>query len=372
MILSTLAKARAPNITHFFVVYPLLITGIPAVMLPAPSAEDCLVADLGIDPSYPGLQTLEATDFLLRGRTLLTDMHVILWQVGCVGDVGFARKGYKNDNFPILIAKLQKLYGTDYIITHYIGAQYPVCDATIDQISLSEILLPENRKKITGLSTLYIPPSNYGEVDPDMAVQLGMVTTKEAAANFLTGKRCINQYGPREKAALQELEDWGVPLMSEYPRSSQLSHVLMEASVSPSFSEKLKNTQLGRIKLDDPFEDAVLRSGHPGRIRMALKATPSKMTDKAMMAFITQPKLAKEFRDFIKAQSKNLDGEDKVNEWLKDHGYDTTVDDITQAAQDLRENSLLPWTRAYQTNLQKTLQIRGIFILIHELEKDII
>merc|ERR1719315_731601 len=42
--------------------------GMTGIMLPAPSAEDCLVSDLGIDPSLPGMQTLEATDFLLRNR----------------------------------------------------------------------------------------------------------------------------------------------------------------------------------------------------------------------------------------------------------------------------------------------------------------
>ena len=56
--------------------------GIDAKMLPAPSAEDCLIADVGIDPALPGMQTLEATELLLRNRTVLTDLHVLVWQVG--------------------------------------------------------------------------------------------------------------------------------------------------------------------------------------------------------------------------------------------------------------------------------------------------
>ena len=56
--------------------------GIDAKMLPAPSAEDCLIADVGIDPARPGMQTLEATELLLRNRTVLTDLHVLVWQVG--------------------------------------------------------------------------------------------------------------------------------------------------------------------------------------------------------------------------------------------------------------------------------------------------
>jgi hypothetical protein len=37
-------------------------------MLPGISAEDCLFADLGIDPGIYGCQSYEATDFLANGR----------------------------------------------------------------------------------------------------------------------------------------------------------------------------------------------------------------------------------------------------------------------------------------------------------------
>src|SRR3970282_2169154 len=38
--------------------------GFPARMLPGVSAEDCLVADLGVNPGEIGSQSFEATDFL--------------------------------------------------------------------------------------------------------------------------------------------------------------------------------------------------------------------------------------------------------------------------------------------------------------------
>ena len=41
--------------------------GYQARMLPAVSAEDCLFADLGVDPGEHGWQSWEATGFLLRG-----------------------------------------------------------------------------------------------------------------------------------------------------------------------------------------------------------------------------------------------------------------------------------------------------------------
>jgi siroheme synthase len=42
--------------------------GYAARMLPGISAEDCLFADLGIDPGTCGCQSFEATDFLLNRR----------------------------------------------------------------------------------------------------------------------------------------------------------------------------------------------------------------------------------------------------------------------------------------------------------------
>lgn len=59
--------------------------GYRAKMLPGISAEDCLFADLGVDPATPGCLTYEATDLLLRKRPLNLSSHLVLWQVGAVG-----------------------------------------------------------------------------------------------------------------------------------------------------------------------------------------------------------------------------------------------------------------------------------------------
>ena len=71
--------------------------GHRAVMRAAVSALDTLCADLGIDPSQPGLQTFEATDMLIRARPLDTCVHVVLWQVGLIGELGYRRKGFLNE-----------------------------------------------------------------------------------------------------------------------------------------------------------------------------------------------------------------------------------------------------------------------------------
>ena len=176
-------------------------------MLPAVSAEDCLFADLGIDPSFPGLQTLEATDMLLRKHKLLTDAHVIIWQVGCVGDLCFRRQGYLNHNFHVLIKYLQEAYCEEYVITHYIAAQFPMCSALIEHIPLNDFMENDVAKRVTGISTFYIPPRDARAVDPGMAVTLGLVKNTEDAKKFPNNTvRPVANYGPRETKAIADLD----------------------------------------------------------------------------------------------------------------------------------------------------------------------
>lgn len=68
--------------------------GYRAKMLPGVSAEDCLFADLGIDPANPGCLTYEASDFLLREKPLNIYCHLVLWQVGCIGVPDFNFNGF--------------------------------------------------------------------------------------------------------------------------------------------------------------------------------------------------------------------------------------------------------------------------------------
>jgi hypothetical protein len=68
--------------------------GYRARMLPGVSAEDCLFADLLIDPANPGCITYEASDFLLRDRPVSLYSHMVLFQVGCVGVTDFDFKGF--------------------------------------------------------------------------------------------------------------------------------------------------------------------------------------------------------------------------------------------------------------------------------------
>lgn len=144
--------------------------GLRAEMAPAISAQDWVFADLGLDPSSAGLQTVDATDLLIRTRRLDPGMHVLIWQAECVGDDGFNFGGYRRHNFPILVDYLKQTYPGDHDIVIYDASTYPHLPPTIRKRTLDEISADD----LSGISTLYLPPAVVAEVDQAMMQRLGL------------------------------------------------------------------------------------------------------------------------------------------------------------------------------------------------------
>jgi len=128
--------------------------GYYAKILPGISAEDCLFADLLIDPGSLGCQSFEATDFLIHQRKFDVCAHLILWQVDAIGIVDQESTNDKKTGIFLLVDYLKKYYkATDEIII-YEAAQYPGFEPKITYTKLN--ILQEI--SLTNLSTLYVPP----------------------------------------------------------------------------------------------------------------------------------------------------------------------------------------------------------------------
>ena len=78
--------------------------GYSAKILPGISAEDCLYADLSIDPAVPGCQMFEATDYLVREKAADISSHLILWQIGAIGLADYSFTGYNVSLSGLLLA----------------------------------------------------------------------------------------------------------------------------------------------------------------------------------------------------------------------------------------------------------------------------
>jgi len=139
--------------------------GFFAVMLPGVSAEDCLFADLGVDPAVNGCQSFEATDFLLHEHTIDTSSQLVLWQVGVLCDWSYQTSGYDLRSFPMLVSRLTSLYGEAHVVTLYEAAIMPGVPPNITQISLAHL----TREYVTAGTTMYVPPARPSTVNWSIA-----------------------------------------------------------------------------------------------------------------------------------------------------------------------------------------------------------
>lgn len=138
--------------------------GFEAHMLPGISAEDCLFADLGIDPGEQGCQSYEATRFITHPRAIDTSTPLILWQIGAIGRPTTVEGPPSRRMIEILVSSLRRFYPADHEVMVYEAAPYVINSPTIRTVRLDA--LPDVEIEI--ISTLFVPASTVADPDPAM------------------------------------------------------------------------------------------------------------------------------------------------------------------------------------------------------------
>lgn len=145
--------------------------GYEASMQPGISAEDCLFAELGIDPGERGCQSFEATDFLLRRRIFDPTSTLVLWQIGGIGVFDFHSHAlWSREGLEVLERELLRHYPADHQVAIYEAVPYPTLPAKVLRVALGEM----SRAEVSIRSTLYVPPLPDRESDPEMLLALGV------------------------------------------------------------------------------------------------------------------------------------------------------------------------------------------------------
>ena len=149
--------------------------GYKALMRPGISALDHMIADLGFDPALPGLISYEATDLLLRKRTILTSLHLVIWQVGVIGEHRFDPLSYENRGLTLLVDLLECSYGPDWEVTNYIASTFPGNSPFIERMKISDLRKQGNTANISALSTFYVAPMISVATDAAVAERLSLL-----------------------------------------------------------------------------------------------------------------------------------------------------------------------------------------------------
>ena len=153
--------------------------GFAAHMEPGISAEDCLYADLGIDPGRYGCQHFEASQLLFYKRRIDPTAYLVLWQVGLVGDQSLARFSTGPAYRQVLVDVLARDYPLDHEITIYRSATLPIQQARIEQVKLRD--LPQ--AKVEMEDTVVVPPA--GPLQPDAETRARLAALDLALAGEL-------------------------------------------------------------------------------------------------------------------------------------------------------------------------------------------
>ncbi|MGN6223521.1 SAM-dependent methyltransferase [Pseudoxanthomonas sp.] len=142
--------------------------GFDAEMEPGVSAEDCLYADLGIDPGTFGCQHYEASQFMLYRRRIDASAYLVLWQVGLAGDRSLRRFSTSSAERQLLVDLLAEDYPLDHHVIAYEAATLPIASPRRERVRLSELATAELRQH----TTLVIPPARRMQINVDMRQRL--------------------------------------------------------------------------------------------------------------------------------------------------------------------------------------------------------
>ncbi|MGS2721692.1 SAM-dependent methyltransferase [Paraglaciecola aestuariivivens] len=146
--------------------------GLRAEMLPGISAEDCLVADLGIDPAHFGCQSYEATQFLFRNYTLDPHMTQIIWQIGLAGEAKLSVLDAQHCRAGLALYQeiLLSHYPAEHEVILYEAATLPLFGPRIERFPLSKLSLCQPSL----ISTLVVPSLGLPEYNQTRLAKLGL------------------------------------------------------------------------------------------------------------------------------------------------------------------------------------------------------
>lgn len=206
--------------------------GIEASMLAAVSVADNLYADLGVDPSSPGMQIVDATDLLLRKRTLDASSSATIYGIGCVGDPTFRQTGSTNPHFTGFIKQLILSYGGTHKVAIYVASMRPLDKPTVRLHALDELArmsADEVQRVVAGIATMYVAPATEAPINADLAAREDLTTyisyDEDSFVPF--------GYGLQEREAIQNLTTFAMPSFYEYheDKDSQVLKLVLDLAL---------------------------------------------------------------------------------------------------------------------------------------------
>jgi uncharacterized protein YabN with tetrapyrrole methylase and pyrophosphatase domain len=142
--------------------------GFDATMEPGISAEDCLYADLGIDPGRYGCAHFEASQFMFYRRRIDPSAYLVLWQVGIAGDRSYSQATSSRESRELLVQLLLEDYPAAHEVIVYEAATLAIGAPRMERVMLRDLAAAPLHLQ----STLVIPPCRALQPNTELLAKL--------------------------------------------------------------------------------------------------------------------------------------------------------------------------------------------------------
>lgn len=139
------------------------------------SAEDCLYADLSIDPGKTGCIHYEASQFMFYKRLIDPAALLVLWQVGLAGDKSLEKFSTGKTYRQVLVDLLLETYPPNHQVILYQAKVLPIDTVRNEHITLANLVDAE----IFMHTTLVIPPSEKMQPNQIVLDKLAAIDKQE-------------------------------------------------------------------------------------------------------------------------------------------------------------------------------------------------
>ncbi|MEW6998418.1 SAM-dependent methyltransferase [Colwelliaceae bacterium BS250] len=146
------------------------------------SAEDCLVADCGIDPGTYGCAMFEASQFIKFKRSVDNSAYLVLWQVGIVGDSTLTQFSTGSQYRALLVEVLSEHYPRDHQIILYQTPSLAIEQVRIDKMPLSDFI----NANVNQCTTMILPPARRLMVNDTITDKIKQLDKQRQAPTLST------------------------------------------------------------------------------------------------------------------------------------------------------------------------------------------
>jgi len=176
-----------------------MVLDLDVEVLPGISFLDTLLAELGVDPGFDGLQLYEATDVVVRRRPLQPDVNCVITQGPIVMDAYNRPGAPSEDNLRLMQDYLLEVYPAQHEAIFVVSKTHPLLDTIKQAVPIGK--LAEVLGQGPNVGTLFIPPIRHRDVASQELADRMSLPSEDEGGEQRPGRRAGRpEIGPKQSS----------------------------------------------------------------------------------------------------------------------------------------------------------------------------